>query len=70
MLYDEWVVLQLFVVVLAGILLFDLYLLVFNGKMTISRACWRVSVQKPWIGICICAAICYLIAHLWGSIVP
>lgn len=68
--YDEWIILQLFLVVLGGILLFDLWLLAFNKGMTISRACWRVSIQKPWIGVLICAAICYLIAHLWTGVVP
>ena len=54
-------------VFILGILAFDALLLLFNAKMTISRAV----IRGPWwFQIALCAGICYIIAHFWTEIVP
>ena len=65
MTYDEYTILRLAGVITLGILLFDLWLLAFNKKMTISRSVVQIGKSKPWIAIGICAAICFLIAHFF-----
>lgn len=65
MISDYTLAVQLPIVIILGILLFDLYLLTIK-KTTISRAIWRTSVGHPWYAIIAASLICYLIGHLWG----
>lgn len=55
--------LRLWPIFIVGILLFDGILLLFNKKMTISRAVVR---GPAWFQIVLAAAICFLIYHFWG----
>ena len=55
--------LQLWPLFLISILAFDGILLLFNAKMTISRAVVR---GPAWFKITLCAGICFLIWHLFG----
>jgi uncharacterized membrane protein len=58
---------ELPVCMILGILVFDLVLLLFNQKMTISRAVWRQSVAHPYsYGVIAITLICFLIYHLWS----
>jgi len=47
-----------------GILVFDAILLVFNDRLTISRATIR---SKPYQQIILIIGMCFLIWHLWGN---
>jgi hypothetical protein len=58
------VVLSFAACVTLGILLFDLYLLLFAKGQTISRSVIRA---PAWVQIGICAAISFLIWHFWGE---
>lgn len=62
MIADGTTILWMSLAVTLGILLFDLYLLLFNKGWTISRSVVRA---RPWVQILICALICALIAHFW-----
>jgi hypothetical protein len=68
MFFDAWTLLYFSVAFTVGILLLDLYLMIFNrdahGRfLTLSRAL----VQLPWwVQTLVCAAICFLVWHFWG----
>ena len=64
-----WVtILQLIGVVTVGILLFDLMLLLFTpNRLTITRGVIQAGREFPLTAVTLCAAICYLIWHFWGT---
>lgn len=55
--------LKLWPIFIIGILSFDGILLLFNSRMTISRAVIR---GPAWFQIALCAGVCFLIWHFWG----
>jgi len=61
---SPWTLFYFTIAATVGILIFDLYLLIFNQHMTLSRALTRL----PWyIQTLVAALICFLIFHFWGS---
>lgn len=61
-------ILRLIGVVTAGILLFDLILLLFtDNHITITRGVIQAGKEYPATAVTLCAAICFLIWHFWGA---
>ena len=56
--------LKLWPLFITGILLFDGILLLFNSKLTISRAVVR---GPAWFQLLLCAGMCLLILHFWSD---
>ncbi len=64
----ETLAIRLPMVIILGILLFDLVLLLTNNRMTISRAVWRQSIANPWYAVIAAGLVCLLLLHLFTTL--